>query len=284
MKFLVALSIMISSAAALAFPEAPFDALAPSRHKVTPSLEALNYDFEGIVKLSNCSGSIITYSGMPMSAKAIVMTNGHCLEKWGGFLKPGEVWHNKRASRRMRVFDKNMRLHSIKATQVLYATMTNTDLALYELDETYAEILQRTGVRPLLLDSAHPLLGQSVEIISGYWDRGWSCDIEGFIFLLKEHNWSFTDSIRYTRSCNTVGGSSGSPITLKGERKAVGVNNTANESGRKCTMNNPCEVSDEGEISVKAGATYGQQTYNIYSCLTPSFAIDLSSRDCELPR
>lgn len=284
MKFLVALSILITSATALAFPEAPFDALSPSRLKIAPSIDALNYDFEGIVKLSNCSGSIIAYSGMPMSAKAIVMTNGHCLQKWGGFLKPGEVWHNRGDSRRMRVYDKNMRLHSIKATKILYATMTNTDLALYELDESYGELLQRTGVRPLLLDTARPLLGQSIEIVSGYWDRGWSCDIDGFVYVLKEHNWTFTDSIRYTRTCNTIGGSSGSPIILKGERKAIGVNNTANESGRKCTMNNPCEVTEEGEISVNAGATYGQQTYNIYSCLTPSFAIELSSPGCELPR
>lgn len=284
MKFILLLSLIFSASSAFAFPEAPFDALAKAHLKNNFPLDSMGYDFEGIVKLSNCSGSLIAYSGMPVTAKAIVMTNGHCFERWGGFLKPGEVILNKKVTRRMGLYDKNMKLHNIKSTKVVYATMTNTDLALYELDQSYAEILESTGVRPLLLDTVHPLANQSIEIISGYWDRGWSCDIDGFVFALKESNWTFTNSIRYTRTCDTIGGSSGSPIIAKGERKAIGVNNTANESGKRCAMNNPCEVSEEGEISVNSGATYGQQTYNVYTCLTPSFELDLSIAGCELPR
>lgn len=240
------------------------------------------YDFEGIVKLSNCSGSLIAFNGQPLASKAIVMTNGHCLG--GGFLKPGEVRVNRPLSRSMKVYDKNFKLHNITATKLLYATMTNTDVAFYELNETYNEILSRTNVRPLLLDSVRPLEGVSIDIVSGYWDRGYSCEIDGFVFKIREGDWTFTDSIRYTAGCDTIGGTSGSPIIERGERKVVAINNTSNESGARCTLNNPCEVDQTGTVTVRRGVRYGQQTYNTYTCLTPAYTIDLSRSGCTLPR
>lgn len=285
MKTLFLFAFFLMSANSWAFPEAPFDALARGQHKYL-NTDNTNYDFEGIIKLNNCSASLVVFNGMPLTSKAIMMTNGHCVSTGplGGFLKPGEVWVNRTASRSMKLFDKNMKLHSLRATKILYATMTNTDVAYYELEESYEQILKRTNVRPLMLDGQHPLLGQSIEIISGYWDRGYSCEIDGFVFKLKEADWTFTNSIRYTEGCDTIGGTSGSPIIAKGERRAIAINNTSNESGKRCTMNNPCEVSEDGQITVMKGVRYGQQTFNVYSCLTPDFQFNLAKEGCELPR
>lgn len=284
MKTLFGLALTLASTVTWAFPKAPFDALENLNLKSLSQVEASGYDFEGIVKLSNCSGSLVAFNGQPLSSKAIVMTNGHCISAPGGFLKPGEVWTNRADSRNMRLFDKNMKLHKIQATKILFATMTNTDLAYYELNETYNEILNRTKVRPFLLDTARPLAGISIDIISGYWDRGYSCDIDGFVFAMKEDAWTFTDSIRYTQGCDTIGGTSGSPIIARGERLVVGINNTSNESGRRCTMNNPCEIDEAGQITIRKGVRYGQQTYQTYSCLTPDFQIDLNRTGCGLPQ
>lgn len=282
MKIFILLVAIISHSA-FALPIAPMDAL-----KVNPANKQLNaidfnYDFEGIVKLSNCSGSIVAFSGQPLSAPAIVMTNGHCIQKRGGFLKPGEVLLNAANSRYMRVFDKNFKQHNIHATKILYATMTNTDVAFYELDESYQEIIDRTGVRPFLLSTTRPLEGSSIDIISGYWNRGYSCEIDGFVWKIREDQWTFTDSIRYTASCDTIGGTSGSPIIARGDRMVVAINNTSNESGQRCTLNNPCEVSEDGEVTVRRGVRYGQQTYQAYSCLSPDFTFDVTRSDCALP-
>lgn len=282
MKILFSFIALMTATSALAFPVAPFNALEQDPHKSLHSLENAQYDFEGIVKLSNCSGAIIAFNGQPLSSKAIVMTNGHCLG--GGFLQPGEVRVDRPLSRSMRVFDKNKKLHNITATKLLYATMTNTDVAFYELSESYNEIIAKTKVRPLLLDSVRPLEGISIDIISGYWDRGYSCDIDGFVFKIKEGNWTFTDSIRYTAGCDTIGGTSGSPITARGERRVVAINNTSNESGARCTLNNPCEVDEAGQVTVRRGVRYGQQTYNTYTCLTPDFRFELNRAGCTLPR
>ena len=245
----------------------------------------IDYNFEGIVKLSNCSGSLIKYSSSADFDKAIVLTNGHCIQKPGGFLNPGEVWFNRPLSRKMRLFNSRMDLFPITSEKIIYATMTNTDIALYELTETYAAIKSRTGISPLVLDDAQPSQGQPIEIISGYWDRGYRCEINGFVETLKEGDWLFTNSIRYSRNgCDTIGGTSGSPIIAAGTRNVIAINNTSNESGDRCTINNPCEVRANGEIYVEKGLRYGQQTYDIYSCLNESRSLDLSLSQCQLPK
>ena len=285
MKFLVALAALSLSNLAYAFPTAPFDALKnPIIH--TDKSIAEDYDFEGIIKLNNCSGALIRYNGQPSTAKAIVLTNGHCYSSgiFGGMIKPGEVVYNKTLSRDMKIFDKQMKTFSVKATKALYGTMTNTDIALYELSQTYKEISEKYKVEAFTLDPVRPFIGVDIDIVSGYWEKGYSCAIDAFIFTLKEADWTMKDSIRYSDGCNTVGGTSGSPIVARGTRSVIAINNTANEAGKKCAMNNPCEVSEDGKITVLKDKKYGQQTYNIYSCLRPDFAIDLSIAGCTLPK
>ncbi|MBC7540301.1 MAG: trypsin-like peptidase domain-containing protein [Bacteriovorax sp.] len=278
MKLISLAFLTILSTQVHAMPVGSFDAL----KVVSKNLNALdpNYDFNGIVKLSNCSGSIIRFSGMPESSKAIAMTNGHCLSS--GMPNPGEVVIGKTVSRSMKVYSKSQKLVGITATKVLYSTMTNTDVTLYELKETYKDLTAK-GVDSFDLDGNHPSLGTSIDVVSGYWDRGYRCNIDAFIYVLREADWTMKDSIRYTETgCDTIGGTSGSPIIQTGTRTVVGINNTGNEDGEKCTMNNPCEVDEQGNIVVKAHASYGQQTYRIATCLTPDFRIDLNLPNCEL--
>lgn len=284
MKFIALVFSLSLAVSAHAIPKAPFDALKVNREVNLDELA--NYDFEGIVKLSNCSGSLVRLSGQPDTAKALVLTNGHCFSSgpFGGMLKPGEVISNKASNRTMKVYDKNMKLFPITATKVVFAAMTDTDMAIYELNQTYSEIRAKFKINPFELDTVRPMVGTNIDIVSGYWDRGYTCAIDAFVFQLKEGEWLMKDSIRYTDGCNTVGGTSGSPIIAKGTRTVIAVNNTANEDGRRCTVNNPCEVSEEGTVTVLKNKKYGQQTYNLYSCLTPDFQVDLNAPGCVLPK
>ena len=243
-----------------------------------------NYDFEGIVALSNCSGSIVKFEGMTDNDQAYVMTNGHCVET--GLIPAGKVIQKASSNRSFSVLaPDSSKLGTIYAKELVYGTMTNTDVALYRVSETYAQIYQKYRTRPLIMDSQKPNIGEGIEVISGYWKRGYSCNIDAYIPELREDKWTFRDSIRYTANgCNTIGGTSGSPITRAGTKTVIGINNTGNESGRKCTMNNPCEVDANGNVTVIRGASYGQQTYNIYTCLTATNDIDLKKESCELPK
>lgn len=246
-----------------------------------------SYNFEGIVKLDNCSGALVRFEHSNDSDKAMVMSNGHCVSMgpMGGFIKPGQFLYKKPAKRSFRFLNKDGSLssNSVSATQILYATMTGTDVSLYEVDMTFAEIKNKFRVNALVLDSRHPVDGEAIDILSGYWQKGYSCLINGFVFKIKEDAYTWDDSLRYSKTgCKTIHGTSGSPILSRNTGKVIGINNTGNDDGEKCTMNNPCEVSQQGTIYAEQGLSYGQQTYRFYSCLNEQGNLDIKKAGCEL--
>lgn len=243
----------------------------------------LNYDFNGIVKLNNCSGALVRFTGMPLSKNALVFTNGHCVTEIGSFLKPGEVVTDLGTDRPVKIYNINNKLKWVRAQSLVYATMTGTDLAIYELNRTYAD-LESMGISAFTLKEQHPTVNTQIDIVSGYWDRGYRCFIDGFVYDLREGDWTFTDSIRYSKTgCETIGGTSGSPIIEYGTRNVIGINNTSNQGGRACTINNPCEVNQQGQVS-SMKRSYGQQTYQVYGCLTADYVLDLHLPSCTLAR
>lgn len=242
------------------------------------------YDFEGIVALSNCSGSLVRFEDSKDTEPAMVLTNGHCLE--GGLLEPGAVVVNKTSSRSFTLLNKSAgSAGKVRATKILYGTMTKTDMALYQLVETYSEILTQFNIRPLTLANGYAEKNTDIEILSGYWKRGYACRHDGLVYQMKEGGWMWQDSIRYSQpGCETIPGTSGSPIIARGTKVVIGVNNTGNESGEKCTQNNPCEIDEQGKITYKKGLNYGQQTSWIYGCMGADHKVDLTLPHCELPR
>lgn len=244
-----------------------------------------DFDFNGIIALSNCSGSVIHFAGQPKDSKAYVLTNGHCTGGFfGGFPKPGEVDYKQKSFRSFNAFVNVNKKVKVNATELTYATMTDTDAALYRLQQTYTQ-LEAKGVYSFELAAEKATVEQDIHIVSGYWKEGFECSIENFIYELHEGDYVMKDSIRYSDpGCEVYGGTSGSPVIAKGERLVIGVNNTGNEDGKKCTMNNPCEVTPAGDISIIKGRGYAQQTYQFYSCIDENYDLDLSIEGCLLPK
>lgn len=162
--------------------------------------------------------------------------------------------------------------------------MTDTDVSLYQLTRTYAQIESSYGIKALELDAARPTQGTAVTVASGYWKRTYSCAVDGFAYRLKEGAWTWKDSVRYTSACQTIGGTSGSPVINDATGKVVAVNNTGNEDGQQCTDNNPCEVDENGTVTVREGINYAQQTYGIVPCIGAGNQIDLNRAGCALPK
>jgi hypothetical protein len=213
----------------------------------------------------------------------MVLTNGHCLEL--GFPSPGEVIVSRASRRRFELLSPDGRTAGqVRAERILYATMTGTDMTLYRLRETFTQIESSMGVRPLTLANVRPEISIPVEVISGYWLTGFRCAVEALVHELREESYTMNQSIRYTRpGCEVYGGTSGAPILSPITREVVGVNNTGNESGGRCTMNNPCEIDEAGNVTYQKGYSYGQQTYWLYSCLNAVRELDLSQPGCLLP-
>jgi Trypsin-like peptidase domain len=258
-------------------------ALLPLPAAAAPSA-APGTDFTGIVALSNCSASVVRYARSRPSDKALVLTNGHCYER--GFLDPGQVIVNRRSTRSMTLLNPDASAAgTVRAARVLYATMTKTDITLYQLEKTYAQLAARFGTTPLTLATSGPSDGTPIAVVSGYWKRIYTCSVEETVAEIREYTWTWQQSIQYHQpGCEVIGGTSGSPVVDKNTGQVVGANNTAYSGGAPCSLNNPCEVAPDGTTHVEDGAAYGQQTWWLYTCLTATRSIDLNRPGCRLPR
>ncbi len=265
------------AAPAVAAPAAP----APAEAVAAPAIKAVT--FAGTVSLSNCSGSVVRFPGSEDDDPALVMSNGHCLET--GFPAAGEVVVDQPSTRTFGLLNSaGSRLGTLRASKIAYATMTDTDVSLYQLTTTYAQIKSSYGISALTLNDTHPTAGTAITVVSGYWKRTYACNVDGFAYRLKEGEWTWKDSVRYTSACQTIGGTSGSPVVDNATGKVVAVNNTGNEDGGRCTDNNPCEVDANGTVTVRKGINYAQETYQIPACFGLDNKLDLSRSGCTLPK
>ncbi|MGV9566517.1 S1 family peptidase [Streptomyces sp. NPDC003480] len=272
------------AAPAVAAPQAARTAPTASRTTAasrTATVQAVN--FAGTVSLSNCSGSVIRFPNSADTDPALVLTNGHCLET--GFPGPGEVIVGQSSSRTFGLLNSSgSRVATLRAGKVAYSTMTDTDITIYQLTSTYAQIRSSYGISALTFADTHPVAGTPIKVVSGYWKRTYSCDIDGFVYRLKEGDWTWKDSVRYTSACNTIGGTSGSPVIDNSTGKVVAVNNTGNEDGERCTVDNPCEVDANGTVTVRQGINYAEETYQIPACFGTGNKLNLSASGCVLPK
>ncbi|MEV6191558.1 serine protease [Streptomyces sp. NPDC051920] len=249
--------------------------------KAAPTLQAVS--LAGTVALSNCSGSVVRFPNSADTDPALVLSNGHCLET--GFPDPGEVIVGQSSSRSFGLLNSSgTRVATLRANKVAYSTMTDTDITIYQLTSTYATIRNSYGISALTVQNTHPTAGTAITVASGYWKRLYSCSIDGFVYRLKEGDWTWKDSVRYTSACQTIGGTSGSPVIDQSTGKVVAVNNTGNEDGERCTVNNPCEVDANGTVTVRQGINYAEETYQIPACFTTGNKLDLSLSGCVLPK
>ncbi|MEU6506932.1 serine protease [Streptomyces sp. NPDC046942] len=279
-------SVALAALGATPAVAAPHTAPHSAPHTAAPHTAkpaAVTVDFAGTVSLSNCSGSVIRFPNSADTDPALVLTNGHCLET--GFPQPGEVITGQSSSRTFGLLNSaGTKVATLRANQVVYSTMTDTDITIYRTTTTYAAIKSNYGISPLTVQDTHPTAGTAIKVVSGYWKTIYSCSIDGFVYRLQEGDWTWKDSVRYTSACNTIGGTSGSPVIDTATGKVVAVNNTGNEDGESCTENNPCEVDENGNVTVRQGINYAEETYIIPACFTTGNKLNLSASGCTLPK
>ncbi|MET9582847.1 serine protease [Streptomyces sp. NPDC006539] len=276
--------LLLGAGTAPAVAATSHDAAAPTAKVAAPqAVKAKAVNFAGTVALSNCSGSVVRTAASLPSDPALVLSNGHCMET--GFPGPGEVVMNRSSTRSFTLLNSaGTGVGTLRASKIAYGTMTDTDISLYQLTRTYAQIESTYGIKALELNAAHPVQGTAITVVSGYWKRTYSCNVDGFVYRLKEGEWTWKDSVRYTSACQTIGGTSGSPVIDNATGKVVAVNNTGNEDGQQCTDNNPCEVDESGNVTVRQGINYAQETYGIVPCIGTASRIDLNRAGCTLPK
>lgn len=278
---LAAVPLLLLPAASATAPTASAAAPVAPVRLGTPAAPAVEVDFTGTVSLRGCSGSVVRPPAYQPSDPALVLTNGHCVRILGA----DEVVVDEEADRTFTLVrkDGDGTMGTLRSSRLVYATMSKTDVALYRLNLTYADV-EAMGTRALELAPAQPAAGSEIRVVSGYWKRMYSCHADAYVHELREAEWSWRGSMRYTAPCDTKGGTSGSPVVDVATGKVVAVNNTGNVDGERCTRNNPCEVDENGMVTVHQGIGYAQQTHVMVPCLTGGGRVDLTAPGCGLPR
>jgi Trypsin-like peptidase domain len=251
-------------------------------------------DFRGAVEIFNCSGALVRWANSRPNDPAMMLTNGHCFQasdKRGATHRrfTREVVVDQPDARQVTLLDgRGEDLGVVRARRVLYSTSFKTDVGLYTLRRTYAEIRQAFHVRALTIAAGPPSAHAFVVMPSGFSRKEYRCDLNGQVFRLFNDDFHWRHSIRLARSstCHTIRGTSGSPLVDPGTAAVVGVNNAINVAPHgtaRCTFS-LCEQSKDGHISVHPHRRYAQQTWWLTTCVGTHRRLDLDVPGCLLPK
>lgn len=249
-------------------------------------------ELAGTVKIGGCSGAVISSPETKPTDPALVLTNGHCADKRPA---PGTATTDLPEAHDTFIMNANgepvLRAHT---TRLEYATMTGTDVAVYRLDVSYADIAAQ-GIRPLTLADTGPAVGQELRLLSGSSGHSWGCTVEAVIPELREGGFTQNQSLRYRNiaGCSTKPGDgpshgdSGSPLVDPATGTIIAIHGTGNDlSGtdtdeveEPCSENHPCEVDAAGVVS-SGDYRYGQQTAGLASCIAAGSTVDLGRPGC----
>lgn len=210
--------------------------------------KSMIYPQNAIAMTNGCSAFLLN------SKEPTIVTNGHCV----GRIPNGVEWKDKYKEKEFifqsPVTKEQVVLHSEK---ILYATMTGTDIAVMNLVEKWDE-LKKLGLVGLRIYPDHAKSEMEIVRVERYpVFSQYNCFIEKVIPKLTEAQWSWTNAFRH--NCDNWGGASGSAIIDKSSGLLIGIHNTANEEGKLCSENNPCEIDDDGKVEAYIGKGYGQR-------------------------
>ncbi|AZH77127.1 peptidase S1 [Microbacterium sp. Y-01] len=243
----------------------------------------------GFPAFPNCESSIVRTAASQDDDPALLLTNGHCvpnLDPGMEMPEPGSSIVDEKVEAPISFIDAGgFGFHTARIDRLLFATMTGTDVAVYRLDASYAELEQR-GVRVLRVTSTPPKTGDKVTLMATDFLLGGprECTIEAVVPTLSEDGYEQHDSLRMSEAerCKSQGGYSRAALLAADGKTLVGVNNSSNHDGKKCVLDNPCEVSADGEKKIYRERPYGQQIVELNDCVAAGSVLDLDADGCDL--
>lgn len=256
--------------------------VAAYRDWITETTTTRHPSLDGAARTDVCSGSIVRKSDAKPDDPALFLTNGHCVK--GDRPAPGSAVTNRAEARDVTVLGpRGGPTASAHTTKLVYATMTGTDIALYQLDETYAQ-LAAGGAKVFDLATREPQQADQLVLLAGESGKTWACAVANIVPELREGGYSTHNAIQYNELCAPGSGDSGAPMVDPHTGEMIGIHATGNGAGGVCTEADPCEVDDAGVVTVHMGRSYGEQTAAIPACLAPGSTIDLGRAGCTLTK
>ena len=262
LKLVLQISLVVVSANVFARPSMNFvqyDSLRPASAEELYNLAATN----------GCSAGYVDI-GRSIEAKAVVLTNGHCV---GGTLAARQAMVNIPTSKSFSIFRASGAKLNVTGTRLMYATLMDTDIALYELKETNAE-LQKKGLVPFVFYHGEAPLGSAVRVTSGYWKETQECFLERRVHKLLEGFGSdisdpsiATNAIAFSKDCDIRGGYSGTPVIDSASNSVIAIAFTGSEGNNACAESSPCEEDEQGNRLYRKGVSYAARVDQISDCI-----------------
>lgn len=248
----------------------------------------------GVGRFSGCTASLLDTETKVTASPAYLITNGHCLGTQG-FLPSDKAVFNETSPSVMTFsyyydFPQDISRTNYSVKNVPYASMSETDVAIIELDDVTLQELQAQGITAYKLAKTTPQSGTKIENIgipmSGLKEitlRQSLCTLGNEVSIL-EGPFSFPTSRRL--KCSILPGSSGSPVFDNKTKEIIGVMNTTvndSSSGKDdCAINRPCEVDSNNSRTVDTKTNYMQTTSFLSNCFTEKGVFDRNLNSCQL--
>lgn len=237
----------------------------------------------GEVQVNGCMGSVVRMPDARPRDSALLLTNGHCVR--GDRPAVGSALVDQPASFPIGIADHDgYDQTTANATRLVYATMTGTDIALYRLDKTYAQL--GAAHATVFTVSTKPMSAkENLAVLTGAYRE--SCTLAAVVPHLREGGYQLDDAVRTTDSDNcTLGpGMSGSAMVARDGSTIVGVHNTSNQgNGTACSDGNPCEVGSDGTVTSVPNSAYGEQIDLVPGCFGQGSVLDLTKPGCTLTK
>jgi hypothetical protein len=239
-----------------------------------------------------CTAFLWKPDGAQPEAKALALTNGHCVMPYTDRATTYDVWVKRPASSEWKLIlnyfvDTPNAQKTIAVETIVYASMKAVDLALLELNASWAE-LEGAGLKALpqaLKPAASNSPIRTVGVPQGPFPlaeqflREAHC-VEETRASIVEWYWTWFDMHR--NSCSDIHeGSSGSPV-LNAQGEVYALLNTTSATGisDSCYLGNPCEMQRPGAFMV-ANKNYAIDVVELKDCFENQ-TLTFGS-DCPLP-
>ncbi|WP_022926773.1 trypsin-like serine protease [Patulibacter americanus] len=233
-----------------------------------------------VIHGSGCSASVVRVAASRPTDPAMVLTNGHCLDPRP---KPGQAVADRPSDSLVPLTGRSSNpIARGTTTRLLYATMTGTDVALYRLRQSYAE-LAALDVPARELATTGPAPGDALVMHSGTAQTTFACTVETVVPAVQESGYTQRNALRYAadKACLPQGGTSGSPMVNPRTDQIVAIHNShVTGDGKPCTESNPCEVAPDGTTTAVKDRGYAQQVTGLTACIAAGSVFDAARPGC----
>lgn len=212
------------------------------------------------VLVSDCSGTLIKMPGMGPEHKGLVLTSGHCVgfgSFEGRYPDDKEIFINVEVKGRVQVRSSSKPLgKSYRYSKIIWATMTDVDIALIELDANIGKVEQE-GFSFYEPSEKPVYINQELHFDSANKGAQQKCFVEDIVPILKEGPWTFHDALRASIDCQFIHGQSGTAGIDPIDGRIYAIAQTIYEGKEPCSLGNPCEVKESNQSVVRElGSAY----------------------------